>query len=406
MTLTAITAVVSGSKPTSRAMIFSSIGFLLAMAPSCIAQEGSVQTTFSTYARYGADVWARNPTARIAGEGQACISCHTSLPYALVEPLLGADYPAYRNLIKNVNNRISTWSDNAPWYSDSKLEKIAALSGAPPDSLKKLLHADQSRGVEAVFNALIRATHDAYSNVPPQQETRTAFRNMWQEQVRSGPAAGRWRWLDASLVPWEVTDSGIWGASLACVAASIFPDLAPEANLQALHVALKDAFGRSDVSLHAKSGVLWCDSETGGRVLEGDVAKRLVETLLALQRDNGGWALRDLGRWADWEGSPSDCCQNRELRSDAYATGFVTLVLTRSDRHLTNGNRAQLEKSIGWINRELTNPYPDGPRYNRHNSTDNELPEFRNSLYTNAGHMWAFLAKTAYRKRTALWAPH
>lgn len=47
---------------------------------------------------------------------------------------------------------------------------------------------------------------------------------------------------------------------------------------------------------------------------------------------------------------------------------------------------------------------PDGPRYNRHNSGDGGLPEFRNNLYTNAGHMWAFLAKIAHQKGTVPWS--
>ena len=152
--------------------------------------------------------------ALISGEGKACISCHTSLPYALVEPLLVDEYPAYRDLIENIDNRILTWSSNTPWYSHPKLEQTAALSNLPPDALKGVLNAADSRGVEAVFNALIRATHDAYLRKPAQTETQRAFENMWAEQVQAGPAAGRWRWIQANLVPWEVTDSDLWGRRL------------------------------------------------------------------------------------------------------------------------------------------------------------------------------------------------
>jgi hypothetical protein len=321
-----------------------------------------------------------------------------------VEPLLDGDYPAYKDMLSNINNRILTWPDNTPWYSDHKLEQMAALANLPPDAFKEFQIAEQSRGIEAVFNALIRATHDAYSGLPPQQETRIAFKNMWDEQVQSGPASGKWLWTQATLLPWDVVDADIWGASLAGVAASIFPELAPKKNLLALYAALRDAFARDDVSLHVRSAILWCDAETDGQILESDAAKRHAAKLLALQRANGGWALRDLGPWPDWEGSRADCCQKREVRSDAYATGFVTLVLTRADRHLSDENRAQLKKAIAWIDRELVNPYPDGPRYNRLESTDAEFPEFRNNLYTNAGHMWAFLAKIAYREQTAPWA--
>ena len=181
--LTAITLIVSGSKLMNRLMISFAIGVLFAMPLASIAQEDSTRTTFSNYARYGADVWARNPAALKSGEGKACISCHTSLPYALVEPLLDGDYPAYRDMIKHINNRIRTWSDKKSFYSGKKLDRTAALANLPPDSLKKFIAAEWSCGVEAVLNALIRATHDAYSGLPPQQETRAAFRNMWEEQI-------------------------------------------------------------------------------------------------------------------------------------------------------------------------------------------------------------------------------
>lgn len=378
---------------------------LLAWMPlQAAAEETSLTETFARYARHGADVWARNPSARISGEGKSCISCHTSLPYALVEPLLEDDYQAYQDMLENIDNRIVGWNDNTPWYSEDKLEQTAVHGGMPPDALKEVLDAADSRGVEAVFNAVIRASHDAYAGVPAKRETQMAFRNMWAEQVKTGEAAGRWRWIYANLLPWEVTDSDLWGASLACVAASIYPDLAPEGDLQLLHQALQQASVNADVSLHVKSGILWCDTETGGRILNDGQARKLANELLELQRDDGGWTLRDLGPWPEWEGSDADCCQKRELRSDAYATGFVTLALTRSRHLLPAEQQTKLDQSVAWIDQQLSNPYPDGPRYNRHNSGDGGLPEFRNNLYTNAGHMWAFLAKTAHQKGMAPWS--
>ena len=227
---------------------------------------------------------------------------------------------------------------------------------------------------------------------------------MWAEQVQAGPAAGRWRWIQVNLVPWEATDSDLWGASLACVAASIFPGLAPRDNLRLLHATLKKASSDAEVSLHVKAGVLWCDSETAGQVLENGVAQQLAAELLALQHDNGGWALRDLGPFTNWEGSDSDCCQKREVRPDAYATGFVTLARARSHQLLSPDQKGSIAGAVAWIDRQLANPYPDGPRYNKHGTGDALLPEFRNNLYTNGGHMWAFLAKTSHLKGQAPWA--
>ena len=114
--------------------------------------------------------------------------------------------------------------------------------------------------------------------------------------------------------------------------------------------------------------------------------------------------MRDLGPFINWEGSDSDCCQKREVRPDAYATGFVTLALARSHHLLSPDQKDSIAGAVVWIDRQLANPYPDGPRYNKHSSSDADLPEFRNNLYTNAGHMWAFLAKTSHLKGQAPWA--
>jgi hypothetical protein len=367
-------------------------------------RDKSIDEAVSRYARYGADVWARNPGARIAGEGEACISCHTSLPYALVEPLLPGPYPAYDDLMANINHRVLTWQDNTPWYSDAKLHKIADLSNTPHEILTDALDAEQSRGVEAIFNALIRSMHDAYAGAPARPETVQAVANMWAEQIQEGPAAGRWHWIQANLIPWEVVDSDLWGASLACVTATVFPELAPNKNLQQLHGSLREAASDEEVSLHVKSAILWCDAETGGRVLPDDTATRLVTHLLSLQHSNGGWALRELGPWLEWEGSSSDCCPHQDIQPDAYATGLVTLALARNRSFLDDDGTRQMAAANTWIEAELTNPYPAGPRHNRHVTGDEDLPEFRNQLYTNAGHMWAYLARIAHSKPEAPWS--
>lgn len=336
-------------------------------------------------------------------KGRACISCHTSLPYALVEPLLPDTYPAYTDLVSNVSNRALTWDNNTPWYSEKKLKDTAVMEGLPPDTLLDVLDAADSRGVEAVFNAMILGFRDAYSYAPPQADTVKAFENMWSEQKQNGPAAGRWGWIYANLIPWEVTDSDLWGASLACVASSVFPELAPQDNLDLLHKTLIDAATDDAVSLHVKSAILWCDTETNEQLLNTATATRIAADLLALQHDDGGWALRDLGPWVDWEGSDADCCAQREVRTDAYATGFVTLTLTRGSHLLSAVDRERLDNSVAWINRRLKDPYPAEPRHNRHSSGDKGLPQFRNNIYTNAGHMWSFLAKTVHENKKAPW---
>ena len=74
-------------------------------------------------------------SGRLLNIREGHFSIYLSLPYARVEPLLPGSYPAYTDLINNVNDRVLTWSENTAWYSDEKLEQTAALSGMPPESL-------------------------------------------------------------------------------------------------------------------------------------------------------------------------------------------------------------------------------------------------------------------------------
>jgi len=376
---------------------------LLAFPTQGNASDDEGDQVFARYARYGADIWAQNPSARISGEGAACISCHTSLPYALVEPLLPGEYAAYSDLIENVNERVTTWQNNTPWYSDQKAEMAATLGGLHPDALKEILDAEGSRGVESILNALILTMHDAYDHEPAAPETVRAFENMWSEQITSGDDAGSWKWIKANLIPWEVEDSDLWGASLACVAASQYPELAPSRNLDLLYARLRRGVSDIGTSLHVKAAILWCDTEMGGKLIDNGIARSIVTDLLDLQFDNGGWAIRQLGPWGSWEGSSSDCCAQRETRPDAYATGYVSFVLARSQHLIGEDNDAKLEKANEWIAKQLVDPYPAEPRNNRHESAEEEFPAFRNNIYTNAGHMWAFLAKTVYENGSAPW---
>jgi len=386
-----------------RQNVLSGMALMLFWPALTLGQDTAGIENFTRFARYGADVWAANPAAKLSGEGEACVSCHTSVPYALVEPLLPDDYPAYTDLIANVDNRIRTWNDNTPWYSEEKRRAMEEFGGLPPNALEGLLTGRGSRGPEAIFNAMIRAMHDSYAGRPAQRETRLALENLWAEQVTTGPKTGRWHWIEANLIPWEVADSDLWGASLACVAASLYPELAPRENRESLYASLRDSAESFDISLHTKAAILWCDSETDGGVLDAALSESIVSDLLGAQRLDGTWALRELGPWPGWTGSDSDCCAGIEVRADAYATGFVTLSLARRAALGRESLQAPLDYAVAWIDKELANPYPAEPRYNRHGTAPIELPEFRNNLYTNAGHMWAFLAKVAHERGGAPW---
>jgi hypothetical protein len=125
--------------------------------------------------------------------GTFCVSCHTCCPTAsraaLRESLADHDTLSAneRRLIDNVTRRVRLWKDVGPYYGDRADKAV------------------ESRGTEAVLNALILAAHDARSG-RLSADTRTALENMWALQEPTGDRAGAWPWLQFGLSPWEDGD--------------------------------------------------------------------------------------------------------------------------------------------------------------------------------------------------------
>src|SRR5262249_22757285 len=138
-----------------------------------------------------------------------CISCHTNASYALSRPMLRkvlseASLTAdEQKLLDDVNKRVRLWNEIGPFYTD----KDYASNGK----------AAESRGTEAVLNALILASYDAPGGHLG-ENTQTAFNNMWALQQKDGPDKGAWRWLQFGMEPWEANDSQYYGAALAAIA--------------------------------------------------------------------------------------------------------------------------------------------------------------------------------------------
>src|SRR5467141_1799519 len=97
-----------------------------------------------------------------------CVSCHTAVPYALSRPALrksldeAAPSPNERRLLDKVTKRVRIWQEVQPFYSDEK------------DGVNKTA---ESRGTEAILNALILASYDA-RNGRLSDDTRAAFDSM------------------------------------------------------------------------------------------------------------------------------------------------------------------------------------------------------------------------------------
>ena len=255
--------------------------------------------------------WRQWPKAE-RDHGTRCVSCHTSLPHVLAMPSLRSQSGKQQRSIDemamfdDVVKRVYLWGEVEPFY---------------PDQTRGVPKSAESRGVEAVLNALILATRDQErGHLGP--DTRQAFANMWGVQMKAGDQKGGFTWLNFRLEPFESPTATYWGATLAALAVARAPDgyaadpaVAPQ--VDALRAYLRTGTGGS---LYSRALILWADSQLGG-VLATDQRSRIVSELVACQQVNGGWNLPSLSTWQRVDGSimPQE--------SDGYATAIVAVIL-------------------------------------------------------------------------------
>src|SRR5436190_13208533 len=181
-----------------------------------------------------AEWWMSWPNAA-RDRGTFCVSCHTAVPYALARPALRTIMgerertAAEAKLVANVATRVNLWNEVAPFY---------------PDQSRGLPKTSESRGTEAILNALILSIRDG-ENGRLGDDTRTAFRNMWALQMRTGDLSGAWAWLDFHYEPWESHGAPYFGAALAAVAVGSAPaGYASDADIKDNLKLLRDFFQR------------------------------------------------------------------------------------------------------------------------------------------------------------------
>ncbi len=275
--------------------------------------------------------WMDWPTAA-RDHGISCVSCHTTAPFALARTALrqaeGPDAVESR-MLANVEGRVTAWQDVKPYYSDEQYRAGKSL---------------ESRGTEAILNALILSNRDAAGGTLS-HTTRQAFDHLWALQRTDGPMSGGWPWLNFNLEPWESDTAPFFGAALAAVAVgrapegyASHPDVAPRV------ARLRDYLGRTSDTQHLFNRLmaLWAssalpDSLTGGQ------QRATVDEAIALQRSDGGWSLSSLGPFERSDGTPVD------VASDGYATGLVTLALQRSGMASRPHDAASLQRGLAWL---------------------------------------------------------
>ena len=233
-----------------------------------------------------------------------------------------------RRMLDNVVKRVRLWKDVEPFY---------------PDQTRGLPKTSESRGTEAVMNALILATRDANAAQPAlSDDARQAFANLWPLQFRAGDQTGAWAWLNFHYEPWEANDSPFFGAALAAVAIGTAPgDYAKTPDIQDKVAALRTYLAKhvDDEILSNKVMALWASAKLGG-VVSGPQAHTIFTALSERQQADGGWAISSLGPWKRTDGSAV------ETASDGYATGLIVFAVRQAG---VTRDEPRLAKAIAWL---------------------------------------------------------
>ncbi len=249
-----------------------------------------------------------------------CISCHTTLPYALGRPALRSSLgeakvsAPERAFLDNMEKRVSLWSEVLPFYNDEK-------NGAPKSA--------ESRGTEAVLNALVLARYD-------EPAAKDALRNMWALQLKDGEKRGAWTWLNFHNEPWEADDSQFWGATLGALAAGYARDDNPGVALLAAYLQRE----QEKQSTLNRAVALWASGKVP-KLLTEEQRKAIVDEITAKQREDGGWSASTLviKDWKRRDGTPMDA------GSDGYGTGLMVVALQQSGMPA----KAQIAKGMAWL---------------------------------------------------------
>ena len=263
--------------------------------------------------------WSVWPSA-VRDHDTFCISCHTTLPYALGRPALRSALgeqkvsAAERTFLDNMEKRVALWNEVEPFYNDAK-------SGAPKSA--------ESRATEAVLNAVVLARYD-------EPAAKDAMRNMWALQLKEGDQRGAWTWLNFHNEPWEADDSQFWGASLAALAAGYARDNNPGIGLLSGYLQREQ---EKQSTLH-RAVALWASGKIATLLTE-EQRKAIVADITGKQREDGGWSESTLVTpvWKHRDGTPMD------PGSDGYGTALMVVALQQSGMPA----KAQIAKGMAWL---------------------------------------------------------
>lgn len=323
-------------------------------------------TAAATYLDARQDWWSGWSTASRENDTY-CISCHGGVPYALARPLLrqgptnSGPTSSERNLLANVTQRVRTWKEIGPYYTDERY-------GVPKTR--------QSRGTESILNAVVLSSYDAATGTLS-ADTRSAFDHLWAQQEHSGELKGAWPWLIFGLQPWESDDAPFYGAALATVAVGIAPENYASSEAIQPHLDLLRGYFAREYErqpLFNRATLLWASSTVSG-ILDDAQQVALIDELIAHQREDGGWSMSSLGTWERRDDTTLD------TRSDGYATGLVTYALKQAGLSDTHEG---VKGGVSWLLRNQNRTEGSWPGYslNKERDPSEDTGRFMNDVAT------------------------
>ena len=309
---------------------------VLSFVAGVAATSGAVKKAVAWNQKASADyldrreVWWQGWSRASRDQQTQCVSCHTQLPYALARPSLRGTMGEHdlsapeQKMLADVTKRVNLWSEVEPFYKDPAQTR-----------------PQESRGTEAVLNALVLVSYDAQKG-HLSETTRKAFDNAWALQLTSGDDAGAWTWLNFHNTPWEGEGSAYQGATLAALAVGMAPDgyanaaaIQPQLNL--LRAYLRGRYAAQPMM--NKVVLLWASTKLPG-LLTASEQKSLAKDLFALQREDGGWSLTSMGNWKRQDAT------ELETRSDGLATGLAVLAVELAG---LGAGDIRLERALEWL---------------------------------------------------------
>jgi squalene-hopene/tetraprenyl-beta-curcumene cyclase len=314
-------------------LVVASVVALVAAAHAAVSDDSPAWNPkqAAAYLDGRAEWWSTWPNAARDHE-TFCVSCHTAAPYAIGRPALrsllkepGPSAPE-RRLHDNVMRRVKLWNEVAPFY---------------PDQTRGIPKTSESRGTEAVLNALVLSTRDAETGTLS-AETRTAFANMWALQMQAGDLKGGWVWLNFHYEPWEAPASPYFGASLAAIAIGTAP------GGYAATAEAKDGIARlRDYLVKGSAGqnpfnqlmIMWASSKLDG-ILTAVQRDSIARAALSAQLPDGSWNLQSLGSWKRVDDTTIDA------RADGFATALTVLSLQQSGVAAASDG---VERGLAWL---------------------------------------------------------